>query len=189
MGAASGIACQKRLAARGLITTLAVNLSGRLLSDSAFIAIAVNLLAQRAGDLFLEITETATIDNQDRALANINALVAAGAFISIDDYGAGLSSLSYLRRIPAHELKIDKTFVQLLGEQQRDALLVKSTIDLAHSLGMRVTAEGVETEIARAALTAMGCDTIQGYLIARPMPEAAFVEFLLAQTPARAAFA
>ena len=183
------IACQKRLAARGLTTTLAVNLSGRLLSDSAFIAIAVNLLGQRVGDLFLEITETATIDNQDRALQNINALVAAGAFISIDDYGAGLSSLSYLRRIPAHELKIDKTFVQLLGEQQRDALLVKSTIDLAHSLGMKVTAEGVETEIARAALATMGCDTIQGYLIARPMPEEDFVAFLLAQAPACAATA
>ncbi len=182
------IACQKRLAAQGLITTLAVNLSGRLLNDSAFIAVAISLLARRAGDLYLEITETATIDNQDRALENINALVAAGAFISIDDYGAGLSSLSYLRRIPAHELKIDKAFVQLLGEQQRDALLVKSTIDLAHSLGMKVTAEGVETDVARAALTAMGCDVIQGYLIAMPMPEADFIEFLTTQT-ARAASA
>lgn len=176
------IACQRRLTARGVTVTLAVNLSGRLIGDSAFIAMAISILGQRTGDLILEITETATIDNQDRALQNINALVAAGARIAIDDYGAGLSSLSYLRRIPAHELKIDKAFVQLLGEHQRDALLVKSTIDLAHSLGMKVTAEGVETEAALAVLKTMGCDTIQGYLFARPMPEEDFVAFVTAQS-------
>ena len=102
--------------------------------------------------------------------------------ISIDDYGQGLSSLAYLKRIPAQELKIDKSFIQPLASSSRDALLVKSTIDLAHSLDMHVTAEGVEDEVTLLALKAMGCDHIQGYFIGRPMPEAKFVEALLART-------
>jgi diguanylate cyclase len=172
------IAAQRSLAAAGAPTALAVNLSGRLLDDSAFIAIAAGLVQRRAGDLFLEITETASIDNQDRALANIETLIAAGAHISIDDYGSGLSSLSYLKKIPAHELKIDKAFIQLLDNNARDALLVKSTIDLAHSLGMKVTAEGVESEEVLATLTTMGCDVIQGYLIARPMALEDYIGFM-----------
>ncbi|MDX2233214.1 MAG: EAL domain-containing protein [Hyphomonadaceae bacterium] len=180
------IACQRRLVAAGLPATLAVNLSGRLLDDPAFIGIAIQFVKRRAGDLYLEITETASIDNQARALENIEALLAAGAHISIDDYGSGLSSLAYLKRIPAHELKIDRAFIELLDRQPRDALLVKSTIDLAHSLGMKVTAEGVETEATLAALTAMGCDVVQGYLIARPMSEDAYIDFM-GGTNARAA--
>jgi EAL domain-containing protein (putative c-di-GMP-specific phosphodiesterase class I) len=180
------IALQLRLAADDLTPAIAVNLSGRLLGDAAFIAMATRLLDESPAQIYLEITETATIDNQDQALRNIAALKTAGARISLDDYGQGLSSLAYLRRIPADELKIDKAFVQLLGEQQRDALLVKSTIDLAHSLGLKITAEGVETEAALAALTAMGCDMVQGYLIAKPMPEAEFVRFLKEMAPRRA---
>ena len=174
------LACQARLAEAGQPATLAVNISGRLISDADFIRDAVALVEQAPAQLYLEITETATIDSQERALRHISALVGAGARISIDDYGSGLSSLAYLKRIPADELKIDKAFVQLLGEHQRDALLVKSTIDLAHSLGMQVTAEGVETDVALSALTAMGCDYAQGYLIAKPMAEAEYVRFLTA---------
>ena len=174
------LACQARLAAMGVELALAVNVSGRLLSEPDFIDRAVALLREAPSEIYLEITETATIDSQDTALVSIEKLVAAGALISIDDYGAGLSSLSYLRRIPAHELKIDKTFVSLLGQEQRDALLVKSTIDLAHSLGMQVTAEGVETNASLSALIQMGCDFAQGYLIAKPMNEQQFVKFLRA---------
>ena len=171
------LACQARLEAAGVEIALAVNISGRLLGEPDFIERAAHALRQASGQIYLEITETATIHNQDKALLYIEKLIEAGALISIDDYGVGLSSLSYLRRIPAHELKIDKAFVHLLGERQRDALLVKSTIDLAHSLGMKVTAEGVETEASLAALAAMGCDCAQGYLIAKPMSEAEFVSF------------
>ncbi len=171
------LAAQARLAEAGVDIALAVNISGRLLGESDFIDRAAALVKSAPGKLYLEITETATIDSQDQALRCIETLIEAGAFISIDDYGAGLSSLSYLRRIPAHELKIDRAFVQRLNEHQRDALLVKSTIDLAHSLGMQVTAEGVETEATLAALTTMGCDCAQGYLIAKPMGEADFVRF------------
>ena len=92
-----------------------------------------------------EITETAVIDNPALALGVMKDLRDAGVGISIDDYGSGLSSLSYLRTIPAQELKIDKVFVQGMAHGNSDALLVKSTVDLAHSLGMAITAEGVET--------------------------------------------
>jgi|CXWL01.1.fsa_nt_gi predicted signal transduction protein with EAL and GGDEF domain len=184
----AAIESQARLDAAGLKLSLAVNLSGGLVGDAEFIADALQLLEGAAGKIYLEITETATMDNQDLALRHIEALVAAGASISIDDYGQGLSSLAYLKRIPAQELKIDKAFVQSLGEQSRDALLVKSTIDLAHSLGMQVTAEGVEDEPTFAALATMGCDHIQGYLIGKPMTEANFVKLMsdVADAPARA---
>ena len=112
------------------------------------------------------------------ALGIIERFSAAGVAVSIDDYGSGLSSLAYLKRIKADELKIDKAFILTLDESSRDALLVKSTIDLAHSLGMTITAEGVETPTALALLRGMGCDTAQGYLIAKPLPLAGLIERL-----------
>ena len=97
-------------------------------------------------------------------------LVDAGIEVSIDDYGSGLSSLAYLREIPAQELKIDKAFVMKMDEDAKSALLVRSTIGMAHALGLKVTAEGVETATVQALLAGMGCDLAQGYFIARPMP-------------------
>jgi EAL domain-containing protein (putative c-di-GMP-specific phosphodiesterase class I) len=104
------------------------------------------------------------------ALGVLDRLAEAGIPVSIDDYGSGLSSLAYLKQIRADELKIDKAFVMTLEAGGKDALLVKSTIDLAHSLGLKVTAEGVETATTFQLLAAMGCDAIQGYLIAKPQP-------------------
>ncbi len=101
----------------------------------------------------------------------------AGVGLSIDDYGSGLSSPSYLRSIPAQELKIDRMFVQNLATIGSDRVLVKSTIDLAHSLGMTVTAEGVETADCLAVLHAMGVDTAQGYHVARPIPLDGMIDF------------
>ena len=98
--------------------------------------------------------------------------------MSIDDYGSGLSSLAYLKQINADELKIDKAFVLSLETDAKDALLVKSTIDLAHSLGLKVTAEGVESREALAMLQMMGCDLAQGFHIARPMALEKLVAFL-----------
>jgi predicted signal transduction protein with EAL and GGDEF domain len=177
------IACQRRLAAAGLAPSLAVNLSGRLLCDFEFVTAILPLLQSAPGQLVLEITETASIDNQEVALRNIDALAGAGARISIDDYGSGMSSLAYLKRIPADELKIDRAFISHLEAQNRDALMVKSTIDLAHALGMKVTAEGVETEAGLRMLAAMGCDCVQGYLIAKPMAETEFLRFLKEVAP------
>ena len=101
-----------------------------------------------------------------------------GITIAIDDYGAGLSSLAYLKQLPARELKIDKMFVLQLTSSNRDPLIVRSTIDLAHALDMEVTAEGVETQAAMALLSVMGCDMIQGYLISRPVSIDAFRRYL-----------
>jgi EAL domain-containing protein (putative c-di-GMP-specific phosphodiesterase class I)/GGDEF domain-containing protein len=172
------IADQKALARAGHRLQMSVNISGRLLSDAAFAQFALEAVAEAEGDVCFEITETAVIDNPEVALGIIERFSATGIKVSIDDYGSGLSSLAYLKRIAADELKIDKAFVLSLDDSARDALLVKSTIDLAHSLGMSVTAEGVETETALALLRGMGCDTAQGYFIARALPMAALIERL-----------
>ncbi|WP_135210418.1 putative bifunctional diguanylate cyclase/phosphodiesterase [Vitreimonas flagellata] len=164
------IADQKAMRAAHFHGLVSVNLSGRLIGDDAFTDMALTLIEDTEAELCLEITETAAMHDPEAALRNIDRYVAAGVRISIDDYGAGLSSLSYLKRIRADELKLDKSFVQSLDKDARDALLVRSTIDLAHSLGMKITAEGIETQETLAVLTAMGCDIAQGYLIGRPAP-------------------
>ncbi len=157
---------------------MSVNISGRLLSDPDFGDVALKLASRAEGRLCFEVTETAVIENPEMALKLIDRFSSAGLHISIDDYGSGLSSLAYLKQIKANELKIDKTFVLNIADSQRDALLVRSTVDLAHSLGLKVTAEGVETETAYAILAAMGCDVAQGYLVARPMPLNELLTFL-----------
>ncbi len=177
-GVLQAIADQKTMAAAGHAVTVSVNVSGRLLSDESFADFALKAVADADADLCFEITETAVIDNPEVALGIIERFSAAGVSVSIDDYGSGLSSLAYLKRIKADELKIDKAFVLTLDESSRDALLVKSTIDLAHSLGLKVTAEGVETPTALALLRGMGCDHAQGYLIAKPMALKGLIERL-----------
>jgi EAL domain-containing protein (putative c-di-GMP-specific phosphodiesterase class I)/GGDEF domain-containing protein len=166
---AQAIAEQRVMLEAGYDLGVSVNVSGRLLGDAEFADVAVRMVAEAAGSICFEITETAVIENPERGLAAIERFAAAGVAISIDDYGTGLSSLAYLKQIRANELKIDKSFVLTVADNKRDALLVRSTIDLAHGLGLKVTAEGVETGAALALLSAMGCDLIQGYFIARPM--------------------
>jgi EAL domain-containing protein (putative c-di-GMP-specific phosphodiesterase class I)/GGDEF domain-containing protein len=169
---------QRALRAAGHDPMLSLNLSGRMLGDAGFIDEAILLTRRSGANVCFEITETAMIANPTTALAAVDRLRAAGISISLDDYGSGLSSLAYLKQIPADELKIDKEFVLKLDSNSRDALLVKSTIDLAHSLGLKLVAEGVETAETLALLTAMGCDLAQGYFVARPMPLPALVSFL-----------
>ncbi len=175
---AQAVKTQLMLREDGHDLTIAVNISGRLMDDQDFAERAIDLVRGARADICFEITETAVIDNPDVALRIIDQYAAAGIGISIDDYGSGLSSLAYLKQIRANELKIDKTFVLCLAHGHRDALLVKSTIDLAHSLGLKVTAEGVETAEALAVLQTMGCDLAQGYFIGRPMPVGDFVTFM-----------
>ena len=179
---ALAIAQQAALASAGHVVAMSVNISGRLLSDPEFAEDLLSMTRTAAGEIWLEITETAVIANPALALQMIDRFVSAGLKISIDDYGSGLSSLAYLKQIRAHELKIDKAFIIGMADSQRDALLVRSTIDLAHSLGLKVTAEGVETATAHALLTGMGCDLAQGYLIARPMPLDGLMAFLGRET-------
>jgi len=169
---------QAAIAAQGHLLRVAVNISGRLVGDVEFADRALELVVGAVGPLCFEITETAVIDSPEIALPILDRFAAAGIEISIDDYGSGLSSLGYLKQIRANELKIDKQFVLDLEKTHNDALLVRSTIDLAHSLGMRVTAEGVETETALALLAGMGCDQAQGYLIAKPLALEPLLHFL-----------
>ena len=118
----------------------------------------------------MEITETAVISHPDVALRNLRAFADAGIGVAIDDYGSGLSSLAYLKMLPAGELKIDKAFILGLTSSHRDPLIVRSTIDLAHALEMEVTAEGVDDPTALALLQVMGCDRVQGFHIGQARP-------------------
>lgn len=169
---------QRRLAALGHDLRLFINISGQLLSDDAFVREACALVAESDAKLGFEITETSVIRDPEGAIANLQTFADSGVVIAIDDYGAGLSSLAYLKQLPARELKIDKLFVTQLTSSNRDPLIVRSTIDLAHALEMEVVAEGVETHAAMALLTVMGCDMVQGFLISRPITLDALVTFL-----------
>ena len=169
---------QKALRDAGHDLMMSINISGRLIDDAEFASRAIEKIAAAGARFCFEITETAVIGNPDVALGVLDRLSAAGIAVSIDDYGSGLSSLAYLKQISAEELKIDKAFVLSLESDAKDALLVKSTIDLAHSLGLKVTAEGVENREALAMLQVMGCDLAQGYHIARPMGLEALMGFL-----------
>jgi EAL domain-containing protein (putative c-di-GMP-specific phosphodiesterase class I)/GGDEF domain-containing protein len=169
---------QRVLRAAGHDLTISINISGRLIDDAEFADRAIEKIAAAGARFCFEITETAVIGNPDVALGVLAKLTAAGIPVSIDDYGSGLSSLAYLKQINADELKIDKAFVLSLENDAKDALLVKSTIDLAHSLGLKVTAEGVESREALAMLQMMGCDLAQGFHIAKPMELESLVSFL-----------
>ena len=125
----------------------------------------------------LEITESAIMDEPQRALAILEALSAAGFKLSIDDFGTGYSSLAYLKRLPVDELKIDKSFVMGMERDEQDAKIVRSTIDLAHNLGLTVVAEGVENEAIWRQLVALHCDEAQGYHMSRPLPAAELPAF------------
>jgi EAL domain-containing protein (putative c-di-GMP-specific phosphodiesterase class I) len=131
-----------------------------------------------ADRVVLEITESALMRNPDAALPVLARLAAEGIELSIDDFGVGQSSFAYLRKLPVRELKIDRAFVAQLAQSKEDRMIVRSIVDLAHHLGYRVTAEGVEDSSALDYLATIGCDHAQGYLIARPLPIVGFEAFL-----------
>jgi EAL domain-containing protein (putative c-di-GMP-specific phosphodiesterase class I) len=114
----------------------------------------------------------------DRSLVVLGALQSRGVRLSIDDFGTGHSSLAYLDRLPVHEVKIDQSFVFRLEKDAADSTIVRATINLAHDLGLRVVAEGVENGLAQSLVAEMGCDLYQGYGLARPMPACELVAWL-----------
>jgi diguanylate cyclase (GGDEF)-like protein len=174
------------LSDRGLRMKLAVNLSTRDLMDQDLPLKIDKLLLQYAVDpkyLVLEITESAIMDDPQRALSTLNRLHAMGLKLSIDDFGTGYSSLAYLKRLPVDELKIDRSFVMNMESDLQDAKIVRSTIELAHNLGLTVVAEGIETAKALKLLTGLSCDEAQGYFIAKPMPAKLFADWAEAWTP------
>jgi len=162
-----------RWQAQGQDLTIAVNRSASSLVDAGLPDEVFAMLAARGvppGALQLEITEDFLMADRDRARSILTRLRDGGVQISIDDYGTGYSSLSYLRELPIDELKLDQSFVLPMADDPRAAALVASTIALAHSLGLRMVAEGVETDVAYAELKRLGCDQAQGYLVSRPVP-------------------
>jgi diguanylate cyclase (GGDEF)-like protein len=159
----------------GLMRPVAVNLSAVSLLDNDLVRDLEDILAAEgvpASLLELEITETSVMVDPDRALAVLGALSALGTRLAIDDFGTGYSSLAYLRHLPVDDIKIDRSFVMHLSENEADAKIVRSTIELAHSLGFAVVAEGIEDEAALELLAGYGCDQVQGFYLCRPQPAA-----------------
>ena len=172
------IADQRMLARNGHDLPVFINMAGVLLADAAFVEQVIALVEGGGAKLGVEITETSVIGDPQGAIEHLNRLSDIGVVVTIDDYGAGLSSLAYLKQLPASELKIDKLFVTQLSSSHRDPLIVRSTIDLAHALDMEVVAEGVETPASLALLSVMGCDMVQGFLISRPLTMEALLPYL-----------
>lgn len=163
----------KRWLESGIELAVAVNLSTWNLRDASLPGIVARLLAryQVAPQLLcVEITESAIMADTEHTLQVLHQLFALGVRISVDDYGTGYASLSYLKNLPTEELKIDRTFVQHLTNDLSDQAIVRSTVNMAHSMGIRVVAEGVEDQAAWDLLVALHCDLAQGYYLARPLP-------------------
>ena len=157
---------------------IAINLSTRDLMDPDFpqrLATIMQGSGVSPSAFCLEITESAIMDDPQRAEATLYKLSEQGFKLSIDDFGTGFSSLAYLKRLPVNELKIDKSFVMAMDRDESDAKIVRSTIDLAHNLGLSVVAEGVENKVLLDKLSELNCDEAQGYFIAKPMPFDEFV--------------
>jgi predicted signal transduction protein with EAL and GGDEF domain len=159
--------------AAGLDTRVSVNLSGRhfLFGDPvATIQRELDATPVDPQSLLIEITESTLMRDSSRAQSRLRQLRDLGCHIAIDDFGTGYSSLAYLKRFPADALKIDRAFIQHLTDDTVDAAIVQAVLDLSRSLGLSVTAEGVETETQLAWLRRHGCDDVQGYLTGRPVP-------------------
>ncbi len=161
--------------------TVAVNLSARNLIDDRCVAVLEKLLDRyqaEPGDLELEITETALMHDPEGAVVLLHRIARLGVGLSIDDFGSGYSSLAYLRRLPIQVLKIDRVFVRDMLKNEQDAIIVRSTIGLAHNLQLKVIAEGVEDAATLARLREMGCDQVQGYYLSKPIPADALEHWL-----------
>jgi EAL domain-containing protein (putative c-di-GMP-specific phosphodiesterase class I) len=170
-----------RVHAGGHALGLAVNLSTQDLFDELLgdrIERRLDQFGIAADQLTFEITEGSLLVDGPRTRSTIDRLHRIWVRLSIDDFGTGYSSLSYLRKLPVTELKIDRSFVTDLLTEQQDEVIVRSTIDLGHNLGMTVVAEGAESRAVVEQLRTMGCDVVQGFGIARPMPLGALEQWL-----------
>ncbi len=175
---------------QGLTLRVAVNLSPHQLREANFVDTLLATLTRHGlapQALTCEVTETVVMEETPAMQRAIERLGQAGMHISIDDFGTGYSSLAYLRRLPAKELKVDRCFVADLETSADARAIVDSVLRLAHALGKTVVAEGVETEAQRRFLVENGCDELQGYLLARPMPAARLLDWVLAHRGQRSA--
>ncbi|MDX1584027.1 MAG: EAL domain-containing protein, partial [Thermoanaerobaculia bacterium] len=166
----------------GIDLSVAVNLSALDLFDAdlpSLIHTTLGRVGLPPSKLVLEITESAVMRDPIQAMKILGEMKSHGVTIAIDDYGTGYSSLSHLKQLPADELKIDKSFVLTLeSAESEDGVIVRSTIDLGHSMGLKVIAEGVETAESWNVLETLGCDMAQGYFISRPLPASEFREWM-----------
>ncbi|MGY1607474.1 MULTISPECIES: putative bifunctional diguanylate cyclase/phosphodiesterase [unclassified Geodermatophilus] len=170
--------------------SVAVNLSARCLAEPDLVERVQRALRRHGvpGELLiLELTEGSVVDDSVRSSTVLAELHALGLRLSMDDFGTGYSSLSQLRQLPIDEVKIDKSFVLGMSTSQGESFIARSIIELAHNLGLRVVAEGVEDELTRKLLTEMGCDKLQGFLVSRPLPDERLESWLLARTGVRSA--
>jgi diguanylate cyclase (GGDEF)-like protein len=167
--------------------SVAVNVSARHLLDRAFpdeVAAALATWEVPAELLVVEITESTIMADPQHALEVLGRLNQMGVQVSIDDFGTGYSSMAYLKSLPVHELKVDRSFVSQMTSNNRDAVIVRSTVDLGRNLGLRVVAEGVEDPATWQELEALGCDAIQGYYVSRPVPPDDLLSWLQQQQAA-----
>lgn len=165
----------------GLKLDVAVNISARNLLDTDIVDTVEGILNAwevSPSSLVLEITESSIMVDPERAFGVISRLHAVGVRLSIDDFGTGYSSLAYIKRLPALEIKIDKSFVQNMDTDENDAVIVRSTIDLAHNMGRKVVAEGIESQDIYDLLDMLGCDMAQGFHICHPLPAEALQPWL-----------
>src|SRR3954452_878145 len=170
----------------GLDLAVSCNLGTRNLIDSGFpddVAHALEEAGVDASRLELEITESTVLDDPFGKKIVLEQLHAMGIRLSIDDFGTGYSSLAYLRQLPVSEIKIDRSFVKSMHENEDDAVIVRSTVDLGRNLGLEVVAEGVETEEHWAKLTELGCELAQGYFLSRPVPPAELAAWIRERQP------
>ncbi len=166
---------------KGMELSVAVNLSMHNLRDDRLPEQISEIISRHDFDhkqLILEITESAIMHDPEHSLDILEKLDAMGLMLSVDDFGTGYSSLSYLKRLPVSQLKIDRSFVKDLIRDDDDAAIVRSTIELAHNLGLETVAEGVEDEQTLDQLRALNCDTVQGFLISRPLTADNFFSFM-----------
>ena len=153
---------------------VSVNLSIKNLHDLEFPGDVANLLHKwqiKPEMLLLEITESCVVVDQERVIKVIAELRKMGLQLSIDDFGTGYSSIAYLKKFPAQEVKIDKSFITDMLQNEDNAVIVKSTIEMVHNIGRKVVAEGVEDEETMQFLVELGCDIIQGFHLCRPLPD------------------
>ncbi len=169
---------------QGRALPVSINLSMLNLADPDFAESLKRVLEEASGpavQLKLEITETSLMDEPEQVIDAMQRLRELGLSLSIDDFGTGYSSLAYLKQLPVSELKIDKSFGQSLLKDENSEVIVRSTIELAHQLGLEVVAEGVESQESYQRLEQLGCDLVQGFYVARPMPLERFDEWLATQ--------
>jgi EAL domain-containing protein (putative c-di-GMP-specific phosphodiesterase class I) len=162
---------------------IAINISTQDLRDPNFFNFASKSTKQHnisPSKITLEITESAVVDDPESAIVLLNKFKASGYYLSIDDYGTGYSSLAQLKSLPVHELKIDKSFIQRLKEDSDDRIIVRSTIELAHNMGLSLVAEGIEDEFALKWLAEHHCEKAQGYFISRPLAALELTQWLQA---------